>query len=122
MNVFKPSGTFSSNPSAAASDVVAETARWRKEPFDPAAAGIKDRKKFVTDVGIPVDPLYTPADLEQSKFDYLHDLGFPGEYPFTRGDRPGMNRIDPFVISAYSGFGGAEACTQGFTTRVDIVS
>src|SRR5450759_6043405 len=96
MNIFKPSGTFS--PTQTTSDVASESARWKQETFGSAAAGKRDRKKFVTDTGIPVEPLYTPTHLEQNNFDYLRDLGFPGEYPFTRGDRPGMNRTDPFVI------------------------
>jgi methylmalonyl-CoA mutase, N-terminal domain len=104
MNIIKPPGTFSSAQPGTPSDVGSETARWKEETFGPAEAGKKGRKKYVTDTGIPVEPLYTPAHLEQINFDYLRDLGFPGEYPFTRGDRPGMNRTDPFVVSAYSGF------------------
>ena len=67
-----------------------------------------------TSEGITVKPLYTPADLEAAGFDYKKDLGFPGEYPFTRGDRGAMNRGEPFVISAYSGFGeaGGHNCCQ----------
>ena len=120
MNVIKPPGTFASAQTEPTSDVGLESGRWKKETFDPAAAGIKDRKKFVTDTGLPVEPLYTPAHLEQINFNYLRDLGFPGEYPFTRGDRPGMNRTDPFVISAYSGFGDAEACNRRFRKLVEI--
>ena len=120
MNIIKPPGTFASAQTEPTSDVGLESGRWKKETFDPAAAGIKDRKKFVTDTGLPVEPLYTPAHLEQINFDYLRDLGFPGEYPFTRGDRPGMNRTDPFVISAYSGFGDAEACNRRFRKLVEI--
>lgn len=120
MNIFKPSGAFSSKPSGATSDVASEAARWQRETFAPAAAEIKDRKKFVTDTGIAVEPLYTPAHLAQNDFDYLRDLGFPGEYPFTRGDRAGMNRTDPFVISAYSGFGEAQVCNQRFKKLIEI--
>jgi len=120
MNIIKPPATFASGQTEPRSDVALGSVRWKKETFDPAAAGIKDRKKFVTDTGLPVEPLYTPAHLEQINFDYLRDLGFPGEYPFTRGDRPGMNRTDPFVISAYSGFGDAEACNRRFRKLVEI--
>src|SRR3974377_2147662 len=109
MNVIKPPAIFASAQTEPTSDVALESIRWKKETFDPAAAGIKDRKKFVTDTGLPVEPLYTPAHLERINFDYLRDLGFPGEYPFTRGDRPGMNRTDPFVISVYLGVGSAGA-------------
>ena len=120
MNVVKPSGTFSPPPGDAVSEVSSQTARWREETFAPAAAGKKDRKKFVTDTAIAIEPLYTPAHLERIDFDYLRDLGFPGEYPFTRGERPGMNRTDPFVISAYSGFGDAEICNGRFRKLIEI--
>src|SRR3974390_3462245 len=120
IKVIKPPGTFASAQTEPTSDVALQSVRWKKETFDPAAAGIKDRKKFVTDTGLPVEPLYTPAHLERINFDYLRDLGFPGEYPFTRGDRPGMNRTDPFVISAYSGFGDAEACNRRFKKLIEF--
>ena len=97
-----------------------EPALAASEAFEPARAGRPERKKFVTDTGIAVEPLYTPAHLERSGFDYLRDLGFPGEYPFTRGDRAGMNRTDPFVVSAYTGFGDAEASNQRFRKLIEI--
>jgi methylmalonyl-CoA mutase N-terminal domain/subunit len=120
MNIFKPTEAFSPTVSESQARVAAESARWQRESLAPAAAGRKDRKKFATDVGLPVEPLYTPANLEQINFNYLRDLGFPGEYPFTRGDRPGMNRTDPFVVSAYSGFGDAEVCNQRFKKVIEI--
>ena len=101
-------------------DVKSQAERWRQETFDPDAAARPARKPFVTDVGIGIEPLYTPADLERIGFDYLRDAGFPGEYPYTRGDRPGMNRSDPFVVSAYSGFGDAEACNRRFRKLIEI--
>jgi methylmalonyl-CoA mutase N-terminal domain/subunit len=47
--------------------------------------------------------LYTPDDV--SDFDYERDLGFPGEYPFTRGVYPGMYRKAKWGLRQYSGFG-----------------
>ncbi len=101
-------------------DVKSQAERWREESFGPAAAAHPPRKPFVTDVGIGIEPLYTPADLERIGFEYLRDAGFPGEYPFTRGERPGMNRAEPFVVSAYSGFGDAEACNRRFRKLIEI--
>ena len=101
-------------------DVAAEAQRWREQTYGPAAAASPQRKPFVADVGIGVEPLYTPADLERVGFDYLRDAGFPGEYPFTRGERPGMNRVEPFVVSAYSGFGDAQACNPRFRKLIEI--
>ena len=120
MNVFKPPGDFGSADPAAKRDVEAECARWLREAFAPARGDAPDRKKFSADVGIPIEPLYTPADLERIGFDYLSDLGFPGEYPFTRGDRPGMNRTDPFVVSAYAGYGDAEASNARFKKLIEV--
>ena len=94
--------------------IAGEAARWEKERYAAAMADHPERRPFVTDVGIKVKPLYTPADLAESGFDYLSDLGFPGEYPFTRGERVGMNRTEPFVVSAYSGFGEASECNKRF--------
>ena len=91
-----------------------EAARWEKSNYGAAIALHPERRSFVTDVGIKVKPLYTPADVAESGVDYLSDVGFPGEYPFTRGDRAGMYRTEPFVISAYSGFGEATECNQRF--------
>lgn len=50
--------------------------------------------------------VYTPADV--GAFDYLRDVGFPGEYPFTRGVYPGMYRRGPWQMRLYAGFGTAE--------------
>ena len=117
MNVIKRPDSFA--PTSSGADVAAESARWIEQAFR-SAAGHPERRRFVTDVGIAVEPLYTPADLDRIGFDYLRDLGFPGEYPFTRGDRPGMNRTDPFVVSAYSGFGDAEACNKRFRQVIEV--
>ncbi len=56
--------------------------------------------------GAAVEPLYTPADT--AGLDYERDLGFPGEYPFTRGVYPGMYRKNLFNMRQYSGFGTPE--------------
>jgi methylmalonyl-CoA mutase N-terminal domain/subunit len=62
--------------------------------------------RATTDSGIPIEPLYTPADL--SALDYLGDIGFPGEPPFTRGPYAGMHRTQLWTIRQYAGFGSAE--------------
>ncbi|MGD9762541.1 MAG: methylmalonyl-CoA mutase family protein [Candidatus Binatia bacterium] len=96
-----------------------ETERWERECYGAETAQRGERRPFRTDVGVPVKPLYTPADLHELGFDYLSDLGFPGEYPYTRGDRAGMYRTEPFVISAYSGFGEASECNRRFRKLLD---
>ncbi|MDD3643085.1 MAG: methylmalonyl-CoA mutase family protein [Candidatus Krumholzibacteria bacterium] len=60
---------------------------------------------FTTVSGFPVRPLYGPDDVEG--LDYGEDLGFPGEYPFTRGVYPTMYRGRPWTQRQFSGFGTA---------------
>ncbi|MFZ5826031.1 MAG: methylmalonyl-CoA mutase family protein, partial [Bacillota bacterium] len=65
----------------------------------------EQRERFTTNSGMTVDRLYTPADVEVN---YLDDLGFPGEYPFTRGVQPTMYRGRFWTMRQYAGFGTAE--------------
>ena len=65
-------------------------------------------KKYITDSDIPIKPLYTPRDLEAIGFDYLKNLGFPGSYPCTRGNRSAGYREAGIRTKQYIGFGSAE--------------
>lgn len=62
--------------------------------------------------GRPIKPLYTPLDLKN--FDFFRDLGFPGEYPFTRGIHPTMYRGRLWTMRQFSGFGTAEDTNRRF--------
>ena len=62
--------------------------------------------------GLPVKPLYTPADLQG--FDYETKLGFPGEYPFTRGVYPTMYRGRLWTMRMFAGFGRPEDTNARF--------
>ena len=68
--------------------------------------------KFETTSNIEVDTVYTPEDL--ADFDYLRDLGYPGEYPFTRGVQPNMYRGRVWTMRQYAGFGSAEETNQRY--------
>jgi methylmalonyl-CoA mutase N-terminal domain/subunit len=63
------------------------------------------RSRFETESGIPVERLYTPDDVEA---DYVRDLSFAGDYPFTRGVQPTMYRGRFWTMRQYAGFGTAE--------------
>lgn len=106
-------------PRQPADNTAAEAERWRLQTYEPDARRSTSKRSHTTDCGLPVRPLYTPADLDAIGFDYQRDLGFPGEFPFTRGDRGAMNRGEPFVVSAYSGFGDANVCNRRFRTLID---
>ncbi len=70
------------------------------------------KKKFTTISGTEVNRLYTPVDVED--FDYDEKLGFPGEYPFTRGVQPTMYRGRLWTMRQYAGFGTAEETNKRF--------
>ncbi len=61
---------------------------------------------------MPIQRLYTPADTAQ--LDYDRDLGFPGEYPYTRGVQPTMYRAKPWTMRMFAGFGTAEETNARF--------
>lgn len=67
---------------------------------DKATAKFPERKEFAA------KRLYTPLDIED--FDYGEKLGFPGQYPFTRGVQPTMYRGRLWTMRAYAGFATAE--------------
>lgn len=67
---------------------------------------------FVTNSGIPVKPLYTPLDVNVN--DYLGQLGFPGEPPYTRGIHTTMYRGRLWTIRQLAGYGTAEDTNKRF--------
>jgi methylmalonyl-CoA mutase N-terminal domain/subunit len=69
------------------------------------------RPRFETPSGIPLEPLYTPADVE---IDYLQDLGFPGEFPFTRGIYRTMYRGRLWTMRQYAGYATAEESNRRY--------
>ena len=69
--------------------------------------------EFITTSSEPVDRLYTPLDGVADE-DYLEDLGFPGEYPFTRGVHPTMHRGRLWTMRMFAGFGAAEETNARF--------
>lgn len=104
-------------PEAAA--IASAAKRWHEQLYEPAVAATQRRGPVVNDINLVVHPLYTPLDMAGRGRGYLESIGFPGEYPFTRGDRPGMYRTEPFVISAYSGFGDALTSNARFRKLLD---
>ncbi len=79
---------------------------WEERTVRPALERFPERReRFETLSGIPLDRVYTPADVE---VDYLRDLGFPGEYPFTRGVQPTMYRGRLWTMRQYAGYATAE--------------
>ena len=87
--------------------------QWRKTTLDSALERAAERQeKFETSSGMEIDAIYTPEDLVN--FDYTRDLGYPGEYPFTRGVQANMYRGRIWTIRQYAGFGTAEETNQRY--------
>jgi methylmalonyl-CoA mutase, N-terminal domain len=86
--------------------------RWFRERF---SAGTPERDAlFTTLSGEPVQPLYTPEDVGP-----FERIGFPGEYPFTRGVYPSMYRSRLWTMRQFAGFGTAEETNERFRYLLD---
>jgi methylmalonyl-CoA mutase N-terminal domain/subunit len=87
--------------------------QWKEDVYKKSL-GISSpvSNPFTTVSGKDIKELYTPMDLEN--FDYTQELGFPGEYPFTRGIHPTMYRGRLWTMRQFSGFGTAEQTNQRY--------
>ena len=91
-------------------DISSARRHWEETQVRPALSARGERKSsFATDSGIPVERLYTPEERE-----YERELGFPGEFPFTRGPYPTMYRGRFWTMRQYAGFGTAEESNQRY--------
>lgn len=92
-----------------------ERLRWEENTVAQSMKRLPERvaaDEFTTISGEPINRIYTPADLPD--FDYMRDLGFPGEYPFTRGVHPTMYRSRFWTMRMFAGFGSAEETNRRF--------
>ena len=89
--------------------------QWREETLSPAVERYPERREsFETDSGLPIDALYAPEDLGDRGFDYAEDIGFPGEFPYTRGVQPSAYRGRVWTMRQYSGYATAEDTNRRF--------
>jgi methylmalonyl-CoA mutase, N-terminal domain len=77
----------------------------------------ESRETFVTQSSLPINRLYTPLDIPD--FDYLRDLGLPGEYPFTRGVHATGHRGKLWTMRMFAGFGTAEETNARYKYLLD---
>ncbi len=93
-------------------DIRSALADWEQEMLRPALERSGERDAdFETSIG-PVDRLYTPLDVKET--DYNRDIGYPGEYPFTRGVQPTMYRGRLWTTRQYAGYGTAQESNERF--------
>ena len=82
--------------------------QWAKETLKPTVERFPERQEaFQTDSGLAIDSLYVPADFDAQEPDYSRDIGYPGEFPFTRGVQPNSYRGRIWTMRQYSGYGTA---------------
>ncbi len=88
---------------------------WQEETLKPAVTRYPERREtFETDSGLAIDPLYAPEDLEFRGHDYSDDIGFPGEFPYTRGVQPNVYRGRVWTMRQYSGYATAADTNRRF--------
>ncbi|MDA0815793.1 MAG: methylmalonyl-CoA mutase family protein [Chloroflexi bacterium] len=86
---------------------------WRETTHAKATSRFKERnERFETQSGAEVRPLYGPEDL--AEWNYHEKLGYPGEYPFTRGVQPTMYRGRLWTMRQYAGFSDAEESNRRY--------
>jgi len=82
-----------------------EKKRWERETYEPLVNRFPERKNdFKTSSGFSMPPVMLPSETQN----YLEALGFPGEYPFTRGVQPTMYRGRFWTMRQYAGYASAE--------------
>src|SRR4030095_10327770 len=86
--------------------------RWYRERFQRTP---ERDALFSTLSGEPVAPLYTPEDVGS----FEERIGFPGQYPFTRGVYPSMYRGRLWTFRQFAGFGTAEETNERFRYLLD---
>jgi methylmalonyl-CoA mutase N-terminal domain/subunit len=94
-----------------------DTKKSARERWEEAYAKTPERDAaFSTISGLPIEPLYTPDDVEGS---YDEKLGYPGEYPYTRGVYPNMYRGRLWTIRQFAGYGDAEETNRRFRYLIE---
>lgn len=89
---------------------------WQQQLAERLAKTPERKERFATSSDIEVAPLYLPDEIDDA---YMEKLGFPGEYPYTRGVQPNMYRGRLWTMRQYAGFGSAEETNQRFRYLLD---
>ena len=88
---------------------------WRENTLDPVIRRFPERReRFQTDSGLTIDPLYAPADAAGDSDETGRGIGYPGEYPYTRGVQPNMYRGRIWTMRQYSGYATAADTNRRF--------
>ena len=91
---------------------MASKKEWREKVLLPALKRSPERDTFETSSGLKLDTVYAPEDI--AGLDYERDLGYPGEFPFTRGVQPTMYRGRLWTMRQYAGYASAEESNRRY--------
>ncbi|MBU1449214.1 methylmalonyl-CoA mutase, partial [Patescibacteria group bacterium] len=86
-------------------------AKWQAKVDKLQAKHPERKEQFATLSGLPIERLYLPAEPDEG---YAAKLGFPGEYPYTRGVQPTMYRGRFWTMRQYAGFATAQESNQRY--------
>ncbi len=94
-----------------------DTKKTARDRWEEANAEKEEREvEFSTMSGVPVKPLYTPEDVEGS---FEEKIGYPGEYPYTRGVYPNMYRGRLWTVRQFAGYGSAAETNERFKYLIE---
>ena len=94
------------------SNIKLKRKEWEEKKLKPLVKKFPERKKFFkTTSGTEIKTIYTPEDNENLNYD---NIGFPGEYPFTRGIHPNMYRGKLWTMRQYAGYLTAEESNRRY--------
>ncbi|MEZ4614857.1 MAG: methylmalonyl-CoA mutase family protein [Caldilineaceae bacterium] len=105
----------------ASEELSSHKARWQKETLAPQVQRLGERRAHFTTSSnmLPVETLYTPSTVDEYRDGYAEKLGFPGEYPFTRGVQPNMYRGRLWTMRQYAGFSTAAESNRRYHYLLD---
>lgn len=98
-------------------DIRKEREKWERTLKEVFSITPQRLERFSTVSDQEIKPLYTPEDLQNH--DFQRDMGFPGEYPFTRGVQPSMYRGRLWTMRMFAGLGTAKDTNQRFHVLVN---
>ncbi|MCH8185934.1 MAG: methylmalonyl-CoA mutase family protein, partial [Chloroflexi bacterium] len=91
---------------------------WSDDTLEPSKQRFGERReRFETESGLEIDTVYTPEDADG--FDYAGRLGYPGEYPYTRGVQPNMYRGRLWTMRQYAGLASPEESNRRYRYLLD---
>src|SRR5271166_2018307 len=76
-----------------------ERTQWETTTVQQATQRIPEQDSLQTTSSVPIQRLYMPQD--NATLDYTRDIGFPGQYPYTRGVQPTMYRARPWTMRMF---------------------